>query len=48
MALTTCSYDANTRILKIDNNYEGDKIKRQNKKDLINTELTTNSILSLN
>ena len=36
------------KILKIDNNYEGDKIKRQNKKDLINTELTTNSILSLN
>ena len=48
MALTTCSYDANTKILKIDNNYEGDKIKRQNKKNLLNTELTTNSILSLN
>ena len=28
--------------------YGGHKIKRQNKKDLINTELTTNSILSLN
>ena len=48
MALTICDYDANTRILKIDNNYEADKIKKQHKKDQINTELTTNSILSLN